>query len=124
MMKGRALRVMHELSIVMNVLDIAAETCRKEGGRRVEAVYLRVGRASGVMPDALRFAFEAARRGTVAGEARLEIEEVPVGGDCRACGRGFTTEEKYVFSCPLCGGRDFRVTSGHELEISELEVDA
>lgn len=113
---------MHELSIALGILDIVSSACETGGHGRVEKVRVRVGKASGVMADALRFSFDTAREGTVAGEAALEIEEVPVGGRCRGCDSDFTVEEKYVFACPVCGGSDFSVERGHELEVVDLEV--
>ncbi len=115
--------VMHELSIAMNILEIVTQTCREQGYQRVDSVSVRIGRASGVMTEALNFAFECARSGTVADQARIVIEEVPVGGHCRDCGKGFQVDEAFVFACPLCGGTAFQITSGHELELAELEVD-
>ena len=114
---------MHELSIAMNILNIVEDTCRRQDCGRVDAVFVRIGQASGVMKDALLFAFDHVKGESLAREARLHIEEVPVGGHCAGCGSDFSVEEKYVFECPLCGGRNFSITSGHELEIMELEVD-
>jgi hydrogenase nickel incorporation protein HypA/HybF len=114
---------MHEASIILNVLDIAFENCQKEGYDTVDSITLKVGKASGVMLDALYFAFESAKYDTLASAAVLEIIEVPVGGRCDACESDFTVEEKFVFACPLCGSTDnFTVTSGRELDIVELEV--
>ncbi len=113
---------MHEASIILNVLDIARQNCEKEGYSRIDSVSLRIGRAAGVMPDALYFAFEAFKGDTLASEATLKIEEVPVGGTCKKCGGDFTAEEKYLFSCPLCGSENIEIKSGRELDIVELEV--
>jgi len=113
---------MHEASIILSVLEIALEKMGKEGYRKIDSITLRIGKASGVMLDALHFAFEAARDGTPAAEASLEIIEVPVGGACNDCKGEFSVEEKFVFSCPLCGSEKFRITSGRELDIVELEV--
>lgn len=114
---------MHELSIAMSILEIVQSACVEAGHDRVEKVRVRIGRASGVMPDALLFAFECARSGTAAAGASLEIEEVPVGGHCRDCASDFTVDEKYVFQCPLCGGSSFKMGTGHELEVIDLEVE-
>jgi hydrogenase nickel incorporation protein HypA/HybF len=113
---------MHELSIALGILNIVRSACETGGHGRVERVRVRVGKASGVMTEALRFSFDAAREGTVAAEAELEIEEIPVGGRCRACRADFAVEEKYVFACPKCGGSEFSVETGHELEVVDLEV--
>lgn len=113
---------MHEVSIILNVLEIAEDHCRKDGFSKIDRIQLRIGRASGVLPDALQFAFEVSKRDTAAEGAALIIEEVPVGAVCARCGRNFTVEEKYVFSCTLCGSPDFTITQGRELDIIELEV--
>ncbi len=113
---------MHELSIALGILDVVRAACEAEGYGRVERVRVRVGKASGVMTVALRFSFDTAREGTVAAAAELEIEEVPVGGRCRDCRADFAVEEKYVFACPRCGGTEFSVETGHELEVVDLEV--
>jgi len=112
---------MHELSIALSVLDIVTSTAAGAGLSRVGRVRLRIGKASGVLPEALRFAFECSRAGTPAAEAELEIEEVPVGGRCDTCDSDFTSPEPYVLACPLCGGGSFRVTSGDELSVLDLE---
>ena len=114
---------MHELSIALSILDIVESACRNHDCSRVELVRVRIGRAAGVMSDALAFSFDAAKGGTLAEGASLEIDEVPVGGHCRDCASDFTVEEKYVFGCPKCGGVEFTVHSGHELEVVDLEVD-
>lgn len=114
---------MHELSIALNILEIAENTCREGGHGRIEIIRVRIGQASGVMTDALQFCFETARTGTAAEGAVLEIEEVPIGGSCRSCGGEFTADEKFVLQCPLCGGPDFSVTQGNELDIIDMEVE-
>jgi hydrogenase nickel incorporation protein HypA/HybF len=112
---------MHELSIALSVLDIVRTAAADAGLSRVDTVRLRIGRASGVQPDALRFAFDCSKAGTPAETAALEIDEVPIGGHCDACGGDFTASEPYVLACPLCGGASFRVTTGDELHVLDLE---
>ena len=114
---------MHELSIAMNIIDMIQSACRQQGYDRIGAVRVQVGKASGIMTDALIFAFDTAKTKTMAGNAVLEIDEIPVGGTCGECKADFTTNEPYVFQCPECGGKSFRITMGHELKIVELEVD-
>jgi hydrogenase nickel incorporation protein HypA/HybF len=113
---------MHEVSIALNLLDIVAEECRKNCGSTIELINLRIGRASGIMTDALLFAFDAVKEGSVAEKARLNIEEVPVSGHCRECGGDFEVGEEYVLCCPRCGGGSFEITGGRELDIIDMEV--
>ncbi len=113
---------MHEASIAASLLEIVTGQCRKSGCSRIESIHIKIGRASGVMTDALIFAFEAMKEGSPAEEAVLEIDEVPVSGHCNECNNTFTTEQEYVLSCPLCGGSSFRMTGGRELDVIDMEV--
>jgi hydrogenase nickel incorporation protein HypA/HybF len=113
---------MHEVSIAANLLEIVSEECRKGGYSRIESINLKVGRASGIMTDALLFAFEAMKADSPAKDAVLTIEDVAVTGRCRDCGGAFTVEEEYILQCPLCGGGSFQVTGGRELDIVDMEV--
>jgi len=114
---------MHEASIALNVLDIAAENCRKAGYLKVESIRLRIGRASGIMTDALLFAFEALKIDTIAAGAVVIIDEIPVGGVCDSCGKDFIAGgERYVLCCPECGSASFKINAGRELEIVDMEV--
>jgi hydrogenase nickel incorporation protein HypA/HybF len=114
---------MHEVSIADSLLRIAGQECGKGGFSTIESIKVSIGRASGVMPEALLFAFDAMKAGTIAGGASLVIEEVPVSGHCSDCAADFSVEEAYVLCCPLCGGQAFTLCSGRELHITELEVE-
>ena len=60
---------MHELSITQSVVDAVAE---HTDGAPVASVRLRIGKLSGVVPDALRFCFELVTEGTGLQGATLE----------------------------------------------------
>lgn len=112
---------MHEASIMQTALEEAERHARERGCTAIHLVRLRVGALSGVVPDALEFAFEALKAGTMAAGGRLEIETVPARAFCRACQREFTLED-VVFPCPTCGGWDNELRQGRELELARLEA--
>lgn len=114
---------MHEASIVLSLLDTLSDKCRQAGYRSIESVRLKIGMASGIMPEAIVFAFEAAKHDTIAGQAELFIDMVPVGGYCGSCGKDFEVGETYVLSCPLCNSPSFKINKGYELDIVEMEVN-
>jgi len=115
---------MHETALALSILDIVVEKCREAGGSTVDSVRVRIGKAAGVMPEALTFAFDASKAATVAENARLEIEPVPVGGVCKDCKKEFSVDNaQYVFSCPLCGSKSFEITTGREMEIVDMEIN-
>ena len=115
---------MHELSIALGIVDLAAEESRRRGDSRVLAVHLKVGRLSGVVADALRNAFELAReQESSLANADLVIEDVPISAYCPKC----QTEQAPDFPrlcCPVCGTATPEVLRGKELEVVALELES
>jgi hydrogenase nickel incorporation protein HypA/HybF len=114
---------MHEASIAMSLIETVSELCLKEGYHSIESVRLKVGKAAGLLPDALVFAFDMAKAGTPASQAELIIEYIPIGGFCRECGTQFESEERYIFSCPECNSGAIKITRGNEMQIIDMEVN-
>ncbi|MDA8168786.1 MAG: hydrogenase maturation nickel metallochaperone HypA [Nitrospiraceae bacterium] len=113
---------MHEASIAQSIMDMALRQLEDSGYTKIDSVSIKVGQASGILTDSLMFAFEAMKHGSPLAGAALLVEEVPVGGTCGACGKGFTTGEKFIFNCPRCGSPDIEVRQGRELDFVEMEV--
>ena len=76
---------MHEMSLAESVREIVDETARANGARRVAAVRLEIGKLAQVEIDAMRFAFEVVKRGSLAEAARLEIVETDGSAWCMRC---------------------------------------
>jgi hydrogenase nickel incorporation protein HypA/HybF len=74
-----------------------------------------------VVPDALRFAFEAITRGGIAEKASLEIEEVPLRIRCHQCDEEFPVDDPFMI-CPQCGAIAVEMIAGRELEIKSMEI--
>jgi hydrogenase nickel incorporation protein HypA/HybF len=108
---------MHELSIAESVVEAVLE---RTGGATVSCVRLRVGRLSGVVPDALRFCFELATAGTPLEGCTLQLEEPAGRAHCRSCGSDLVLEDPI----PLCecGSADVEVLAGRELTVASVEV--
>jgi hydrogenase nickel incorporation protein HypA/HybF len=111
----------HELSVAQGLLGIIEQEARPYPGARVTRVLVRIGKLSAVVPDALRFAFEAITPGGIAEGASLEIEEVPLRIRCRQCAEEFIMEDPFMI-CPRCEGLDVEMVSGRELEITSMEL--
>ena len=91
----------HELSIAVNLVEIATEQIERLALGPVEAVHLRLGRLSGVVPDALLFSFDVATQGSALEGARLVIQTMPI-----------------VVRCPRCDAE--RELPGDEAALSDL----
>ena len=92
------------------------------GARRVRKLSLRIGALSGVVPDALRFAFDVVTRGTPAAGASLEIESVPAVCWCAGCGKEFESGD-LIAECPRCHNISGELRRGRELEIAAVELE-
>ncbi|MEW2304400.1 hydrogenase maturation nickel metallochaperone HypA [Streptomyces sp. NPDC006655] len=112
---------MHELSIATAIVEQADAWARADGADRVTAVTVRVGELSGVVPDALDFAFEVARDGTAVAGARLVVDEVPAVAWCGPCAEEFAVGMPPFFWCPRCDRPTTELRSGRELEITAVE---
>jgi hydrogenase nickel incorporation protein HypA/HybF len=112
---------LHELGIATDILDIALAEARKHGARRIAAVNLRVGVLRGVVPEHLLFLFGHVAKGTIAGDARLEIEEEPIRIECEECGPSEARE--FTLECPVCKKPCGRVNGGDSLRITSMDID-
>lgn len=113
---------MHEVSLCESIMEILEEQACRAGASRVRSVKLIIGELSGVVEDAMRFAFEAVSRGSFADGAELVIDKRPLTARCRGCGGEFAVEG-YAFACARCGGPDIEIVSGRELMVDEVELE-
>jgi len=113
---------MHELSIAVALVETACEKAAALGDARVEALHLKIGRLSGVVPDALLFSWDVATRGTALEGAQLRIVEVPLTIRCDRCDAERAPPDALLI-CPVCGEPAFDVVRGRELELVALEVE-
>ena len=113
---------MHELSIMQSARSLALEQAQQAGAAHVHVIRLRIGALSGVVPDALEFAFEALTPGTLADGAQLAIEQVPARFWCAACAREFQSDDMFG-ECPACHKLSGELRAGREMEVASLEID-
>ncbi len=111
----------HEVGIMQKTLDLAVKTARESGASRIHQLRMRVGAMSGVVPDALKFAFEVMQKETMADGARLDLETVPVICWCQACQLEFPSED-LLYECPQCHQLSGDLRCGCELELASLEI--
>jgi hydrogenase nickel incorporation protein HypA/HybF len=113
---------MHEMSLCQGVVRILEEQAAAHDYKRVRTVRLEIGPLATIEPEALKFCFDAAARGTLAENAKLDIITTAASAWCFSCGETVTISERNGV-CPSCGGYQLQVTGGDELRIKELEVD-
>jgi hydrogenase nickel incorporation protein HypA/HybF len=111
---------MHEMALAEEVLQIVEDAARREGFRRVRALWLEIGQLSSVEPEAMRFCFEAVARDSVADGAHLEIVAAAGRAWCETCAAPVALAS-LGDACPLCGGFRLRVTEGTQMRVQQLE---
>jgi hydrogenase nickel incorporation protein HypA/HybF len=114
---------MHELSVALSLIEGVEEQEARLHGARIVAVHVRIGPLSGVVPDALLFAYGLACEGTSLAGSRLAVEEAPVVIHCARCDRDTPTASMQAMWCPVCGSPPSRVISGDELDLIAVEVE-
>lgn len=110
---------MHELSITRSVVRAVAEAT---GARPVTVVRMRIGDLSGVVPDALRFAWDVAVLDTPLDGSVLEVKTVRVAVACRGCAATVDLPDPLPLRCPGCGSREVDMVRGREVEIVNADV--
>ena len=112
---------MHEISIMQSTLELAGEHLQKAGCTQIHCLRLRVGLLSGVVPEALAFAFDVLKAGTPAANATLEIERAPGLFSCAACGVDMRLDSMQ-FQCAECGGLLTLREGGADLELAQMKI--
>lgn len=118
---------MHELSLVVSLLDIVRQEMRTHGAEKLLLARVRYGALANVLPEALHMAFDSQTTSPEFAGARLELVEEPVRLACGACAREFSpgSSQAALFSpCPSCGGEiGHLVLAGRELYLDHLELE-
>ena len=102
----------------------ALEEAEHAGATEVLGVYLTVGYSRDIVEDVFESMFAWMCRGTVAEGAVLHLTRVPFTVRCEECGRIFpvNTRCRDTPRCPQCGASHYRLHSGMEFYVNDIEV--
>lgn len=112
---------MHELSICQGLLSQVEEIARRENAISVERIRLQVGPLAGVVAELLEHAFSIARAGSIAAQAELVIDSLPVRVRCIQCGAESEARPNRLL-CGECGDFRTQLLSGDELVLASIEL--
>ena len=113
---------MHELSIVMSIIETAEEQVKKHQAHSVESIDLIIGDLAGVDSRALDFAWDTSVKNTVLEKASKNIIHVTAKAKCLECDCEFVIKEIYD-PCPICGTNLLQIVQGKELQIKSMIVN-
>ncbi len=114
---------MHEMGIAEGILSSAITGAEGAGGTRINTVDITVGVLTEVMEDALQFAWEAIRVGTMAEGAVLNVTMTDATSRCSDCGHEWVHDRYSGAQCPSCDGYLIQLLSGRELKIDTIDID-
>lgn len=113
---------MHELAICQSLMSQVESIALERNAQRVTSIVVGMGELSGVEAQLLKNAYSIARAGTVAENAELVIEHLPVRVKCNECG-GESDALPNKLTCKHCGDWRTTVISGDELLLVSVELE-
>jgi hydrogenase nickel incorporation protein HypA/HybF len=113
---------MHELAICQSLISQVESIALEHDAQSVMSIVVGMGPLSGVEAQLLKNAYSIASAGTLAENAELIIEFLPIRVKCNQCGRESDALPNKLL-CKQCG--DWRTTliSGDELLLMSVELE-
>jgi hydrogenase nickel incorporation protein HypA/HybF len=111
---------MHEIRIAEDLSEIVLEVAARENLSKVTKVHISFGQMIQIVPDIFNFAFREIVRETIATDAEIDIEILPLKMKCKNCNTELLINDN-SFSCDICGSAELEITQGKELFIKSIE---
>ncbi len=113
---------MHELSICQALIQQVENIAHERDAQSVSLIVIGVGPLSGVEAQLLKNAYSIASAGTLAEQAELTVNVLPLKVKCNQCGcESEATPNK--LSCRHCGHWQTQLISGDELMLLSVELE-
>lgn len=110
---------MHELSIVMSIIDLATTEAAKHAAFVIEEIELDIGCLSGIEMDSFDFAWKQAVKRTILENAFRKVNRIEGKAQCLDCETFFDMHHLYD-GCPSCNSHLSNIISGKELKVKSL----
>jgi len=113
---------MHEMSIAMNIFDIACEKAGKEEASQIVEIELDIGTLAGIEFQALEFALDTVNRNDLLKTTLFKINKIQARARCNDCQTEFEMINLYS-SCPQCNSFNNKLIIGKELRIKSILIE-
>ncbi len=111
---------MHELGIVMNVLEQVDAVAAENKAEKVLRVTMEVGEVSTIVPELFIDAFNWAKKKTAfLQEAELDMIIIEGRTYCQSCGETYKTTA-HGKQCPHCGSYETYLLTGDQVIIKDI----
>lgn len=111
---------MREMSLAEDLFREINEIASKERLGAVRRVRVEIGVLRKVEEKILACAFQTISRGSVAENAKLEVQYIPITMQCETCMHIFTVQEQ-TYICPACDKTKLKFIRGKELQLKEIQ---
>lgn len=112
---------MHELSIVMSIIDIAQTQAEQSDAATIDEIEIDIGCLSTIEMNAFEFAWRQGVKHTMLEGAIKKINRIKGKAKCAGCGALFPLENIYD-ACTACGEQFITIMAGKELKVKSLIV--
>ncbi|MBE9560058.1 MAG: hydrogenase maturation nickel metallochaperone HypA [Proteobacteria bacterium] len=112
---------MHELAVCQSLMDQVENIASERKAQSVTSIVIAMGPLSGVEAQLLKNAYPIASAGTIAENAELIIEYLPVRVKCTQCGSESDALPNKLI-CKQCGDWRTTLVSGDEMMLMSVEL--
>ena len=113
---------MHELSICQSIITQTTRIAHDNNAIAVTKIVVQIGQLSGVEAPLLEHAFPIASAGTIAQNALLETQILPIRIRCNICGNENEAAVNKLL-CSACGAWQTSLLSGDEMLLKSIELE-
>jgi len=113
---------MHEMSVAINIIEIASAEAAKHNSNIVTGVEVEIGQLSGIEIDSLKFSFDIAKKNTPLQKANTKFILISAEAICKDCNNKFLIDD-FIDSCPHCNNYDLEIIKGKELKVRSINID-
>lgn len=112
---------MHEISVCQALVEQVVGIALQHQAHAVKHIRLQIGPLSGIESALLQNAYPIASAGTLAENAALHIERLPVRVRCQQCGAESDVQPNCLV-CGCCGDYRTQLLSGDEMLLASVEL--
>lgn len=115
---------MHELQVTNRMLEIVLDHAKKNNVNKVLAIHLEIGELRDFEPTWIQHYFDYLSRDTVAADAKLVVEKIPITMGCQTCGTSFVAklDGPEEIRCTACDSPACSLMGGNEYRVKHVEV--
>lgn len=113
---------MHELAICQSLMNQVMSIADERNAQSVTSIIVAVGLLSGIEAPLLKTAFTISAAGTIAENAKLIVDEIPIRVKCNKCqSESDVSPNKLI--CNQCGDWQTTLISGDELILMSVDLE-